>query len=587
MADIITSNLYPPIIDTFMPAFTGDRCEVYFEISDFNTENDIDANLVQVSIRNQLSNQNCLENPNGIRYYHLEGPVTESGNPNKGKYYVTINENDLQESFCKNLYYKVQIRFTKANVATGTEYYNGSLDNPSITWINSHLTSFSEWSTVCLIRKITEPTLDENLQLNPFPLLNEYRAMSPFFHFSQTIKFGENEDEYLQSYRLKLFNQSNPEVPLEDSKIIYPPLDNRTNKVSYSFKTKLERGIFYLVQLDIVSNNLYQKTFTFNNVAIANTNNTWNDSPILTVIPIYEQGAFKIETTTNYSGAKFMAVYRSSSKDNFSYWDEIALVGFNNNESYVYIDRSIEAGTWYKYGIQLYGDTSLIFSGSTELAEPVSVLYEDVFLNSQGRQLKLSYDSHVTSYKRTVLENKVETLGSKFPIIRRNSATNYKQFALTGLITFHTDEEESILIHTYNHLDENSTNSSVTVGSKTFLTENELYGGNSGTDTITNLYHNYNAENGINPYNDYVKEREFREKVIDFLTSDKVFLLRTLTEGLILVRLMDINFTPKQELNNYIYTFTATAIEVAECNPENYYKYGVFNNLYSLSQIEG
>ena len=587
MADILTSNLYPPIIDTFMPAFTGGSCSIYFEISDFNTISDIDTDLVQVSLRSQLNNENCLENPNGIRYYQLQGPVTENGNPNKGKYYITISTNDLLETdFYKNQYYKVQIRFTKSGVATGTSHWYKTSDNPSLEWLNGHLESFSEWSTVCLIRKITEPFLDmsPNKQLSPIEITGGYVITSPFFHFSQSIEFGKNENEYLQNYRLKLYDDN--EVLIEDSGIVYPPLDNRTNKVLYSFKNRLEVGVPYKVELEITSNNLYQKTFIFNNITVSALQNL--STPDLVVTSDIDEGAFIVRIVTETNSAKYASIYRTSNKSNFAIWDEIALVGINN--SAIYIDRSVEAGTWYHYGVHLYGiNFEEGYSGFAETSDPVSLIYEDVFLNSQGRQLRLRYDSHVTSYKKVVMENKTETLGSKFPIIRRNSATDYKQFALTGLITFHTDEENAIFHSTDNHNEniQELSEGQEYEGGRIFLTENEIYGGEKGNDTMTNLYHTYNSQNGINPYNDYVKEREFREKVIEFLNSGKVFLMRTLTEGLVLVRLMDINFTPNQSLNNYIYSFTATAIEVAECNPENYYKYEVFKNLYSLSQIEG
>ena len=156
------------------------------------------------------------------------------------------------------------------------------------------------------------------------------------------------------------------------------------------------------------------------------------------------------------------------------------------------------------------------------------------------------------------MEAKTETLGSPYPIIRRNSKTNYKQFALTGIISFLSDDGEI------------------------FLTEDEIY---DGLTSNTERYKEYNEEHRITPYTDYIKEREFRERVINYLTSDKAFLLRTMTEGVILIKLMNVNITPNQSLNNYICTFTADAIEIDESNPENYYKYKVFPWMYSTIQL--
>ena len=56
----ININLYPPIVDTYAPAFLVDSgtdkdiCRIYFTLSKFNTIRDI-AN-VQMTVRNQYTN---------------------------------------------------------------------------------------------------------------------------------------------------------------------------------------------------------------------------------------------------------------------------------------------------------------------------------------------------------------------------------------------------------------------------------------------------------------------------------------------------------------------------------------------------
>ena len=42
MANTLTSNLYPPLVDTFMPAFVRTQpCRIYFSLSDYNSESEI------------------------------------------------------------------------------------------------------------------------------------------------------------------------------------------------------------------------------------------------------------------------------------------------------------------------------------------------------------------------------------------------------------------------------------------------------------------------------------------------------------------------------------------------------------------
>ena len=67
-------NLYPPIIDTYMPAYLNpivdqcQKCRIYFALSSMNTADEI--LYVQLSLINQKTNQSALNPilyPNGIK----------------------------------------------------------------------------------------------------------------------------------------------------------------------------------------------------------------------------------------------------------------------------------------------------------------------------------------------------------------------------------------------------------------------------------------------------------------------------------------------------------------------------------------
>jgi hypothetical protein len=105
-----------------------------------------------------------------------------------------------------------------------------------------------------------------------------------------------------------------------------------------------------------------------------------------------------------------------------------------------------------------------------------------------------------------------------------------------------------------------------------FETRESLINRNS---IVTTLYNNYNLENGIDDTNDIYLERKFREAVIEFLYNSEVKLYRSRTEGLILVRLMNVNLTPKNELGKFIYDFSCEVIEIDDCNKENFDKYNI------------
>jgi hypothetical protein len=44
-----------------------------------------------------------------------------------------------------------------------------------------------------------------------------------------------------------------------------------------------------------------------------------------------------------------------------------------------------------------------------------------------------------------MLESKTDTIGGKYPFIFRNPRVSYKEFPISGLISYHSDEEELFL----------------------------------------------------------------------------------------------------------------------------------------------
>jgi hypothetical protein len=145
------------------------------------------------------------------------------------------------------------------------------------------------------------------------------------------------------------------------------------------------------------------------------------------------------------------------------------------------------------------------------------------------------------------MDSKTDTIGGQFPFIKRNGNVYYRQLPISGLLTFLTDNYE------------------------VFINRTLLLQGNANRL----LYQNYNDDNNITNYNNFIYERLFREEAIKFLQDGKPKLLKTLTEGNILVRLMDINLSPEGGLNRYIYNFSATAYEQANPTIENISKFNI------------
>lgn len=221
----------------------------------------------------------------------------------------------------------------------------------------------------------------------------------------------------------------------------------------------------------------------------------------------------------------------------------------NYGINFDWIDSTIESGILYKYGLLLeFNEVSYWQPGDKILM----LVLDDMYLTTQGKQLRVKFNPQVSSFKQTISEAKVETIGSQYPYIRRNAAISYAQFPISGLISCQMDENEN------------------------FISKQDLYGGRE----LLRKYESFNSLERNQPFmttvdNDFVYEKKFRDEVIKFLTDGKVKLFRSATEGNYLVRLTDVSFSPNQQLGRMVWSFTATANEIAANNVDNYYKYNI------------
>ena len=203
------------------------------------------------------------------------------------------------------------------------------------------------------------------------------------------------------------------------------------------------------------------------------------------------------------------------------------------------------------------------------------IIFNDVFLTAGDKQLKITLNNEIGSLSYNLQESKTDTIGSQFPWIRRNGAIKYRTFSLGGLISY-LGNNEMILFS-------NSENSDTNIEYQNNLAEKNINGLFYSKDDlfpqeVSELYQSYNLDNGVTNYNDIMLEKVFRDKVIDFLLEDRPVLFRSATEGNILIRLMDLSFSPNTQLKNYIYSFGSTVVEIAECNFDNFHKYNIYDS---------
>ena len=310
---------------------------------------------------------------------------------------------------------------------------------------------------------------------------------------------------------------------------------------------------YYWVWVDIETKNGYKdsKKIPFQ----VTTYSTATIDGSITAHIIEEDGYAEIKILGN--GANVTQNYtlrRSSSKSNFTIWEDIAnttIIDAPLNWSYT--DFTIESGIWYRYGVQTRDNRGR--RGVLLLSDIVMGEFEDAFLleggptKSEIQQLKLRYDFKISNFVRTIAESKTDTIGSQFPFVRRNGNMYYREIQCTGLITAYMDAYTDL-----------------------FISDAKLYNGNDTRyrevrDPIEYRYNQY----------DYTYEREFRKAVEAFLHNGNIKLFKSLQEGNILVKVMNVTLTPKEELGRLLYEFSATFVEVDEISIGTLNQYGFMN----------
>lgn len=567
-------NLYPPIIDTYMPTYLNPKegkctkCRIYFALSSLNSYEEI--KYVQLSLVNQKNNQSILNPnfyPNGIKMTTLSSVHTE-----QGLYYIDLyvgknnsgNICDI-EKFEINQYYKAQIRFVSQNaedfdrneMLITTSAGNYTILNFSSIWLGNNLSYFSEWSTVCLLKGIFEPKfIFSNSNLNSLVSgeISKIIDISENIPVIGTFSFGSNETDYLKSYRITLLN-SDSSIIYEDSGWLFTDSFN-PNSVNYLTKYITEANVVYTLKIEYRTNNLYENILIYKFERSARELLTLDANVQAYIDRDEDQIVIRVDikpTQKDFSG--YLIIKRASSEDNFKQWENIHKVLMKDLKSmsgYLWGDFTVQSGKWYKYAIQWIQDTNfskIQYSQNIILEEPVSLVLEEICIVGNNTQIKVKYDSKISSFNYKTVQSITETIGSQYPFIRKNGNINYKTFNISGLITRHMDENEF------------------------FADATKVY----GNSDMIEYYEQYNQENRINSYNDHTYEYLFREKVLEFFNDGNIKLFRSPSEGNLLISLSNISITPNETLGRLVYNFSATATEIGKATIENYIKYDIID----------
>ena len=570
-------SLFPPIVASSMPAFdVNSDLRVYFSISEYNQRNKIQH--VQVQIRRQSSNASVVNNLVDvlIKDYSYDYIVNQ--------FFVTISSGDIADGFEPDVLYKVQLRFSEIPY---------SKEEDLTVFLNTHLSSFSEWSTVCIVKPIISPRfqlLDFQLEDNEKAVVEEiadtdFETNVNYFSYNLPQFVGQYDrnggTQVLKKWRIRLLNSSYNKDN-EDFISDYTLADSDWQIVSaYNYNTidnliKINCKLSY----ELVSNTVYKILFEIE------TKNGYTDSKSytfkyypqsidklpgqLSIAVNEEEGYIKLSYSSDQPVTGNLCLRRSDSRSNFLVWQDLKNFTVIDIQSFDYYDFTAESGIAYQYFVQrisargrrgtpLYDQSQM--NGKATIGE-----WEHAFLletNTDGKisttkQLKMKFDFQISSWKTNISQSRIDTIGGTYPYVRRNGNMYYRSFPCTGTITACMDNADL------------------------FVSEETL------NDGYNKIYHEFNYSNDditdplydksfYNKQYDYTYERKFREQVEKFLYNSKPKLYKSMQEGNLLVKIMQVSLTPRTELGRLVYTFSATAYEIDSANVKNYDKYKIID----------
>lgn len=579
----VVSTLYPPVVSTFQNAFVNtEDAVVYFTLSSFNSASEIKH--VHVSCVNQLNNENALNKLSGILIEDLQFDKVS------GMYYVTIPTAYIEgNAFNTNQFYKVQIRFDSYN---GTDEVPINDEAKKNSYLLSHMQYFSEWSSVCLIRPIHQPkiylSVFENYTGNSYMTFNKgLTQIAGGLLFVTKNESGEEvvlntETETLEAYQFDILDDSDnvlfstPTIytgeNLNPNNIVYN-IDFSSLKNSADGSTSDPTSAYYVCRITCRTKNQYQlsKEYKFQ-IGEYSGADEWQ--PTIAVEVDDETASIKVSVKNEYSFSDGVSVYvrRASNKDNFKEWETIYSAKLQQIDFSI-VDNTVESLTWYHYRVEALTSTGMSIA-KPKMSKVVLPQFYDAYFSRGKEQYAVRYNYQVSSFKPVVNRAKIDTLGGKYPKFAENAVLNYKQFSISGLISAESDvysefANKTKLIHHNNdtlkdlyaeYKDETGVKDLVRNDFKNW----EKTGGNqypnAPVSSVTSQEYLTTATN------DWLYEREFREKLIAWLNDGEPKLYRSMAEGSMVVMLTDVTLTPNETVGRRLWNFSATVYEVEDAS---------------------
>lgn len=504
-------KLYPPIIEGALPAFYGtDTLSVPFSMNRAVGASEVAGFYLKI----KTVSGSFIATLYSEEYDNLD------------EMYVNFNirNNDVYKLFNVGQYYKVQLAYATAPGEPG--YY----------------------STVGVIKYTTQPTV--SIQNFEFGQINQHNysyvgvySQDKFIDSITGAKVNRDTTEKMYSSRFIIYNDDGS-IFVDSGEIIHRTQNDAVPYEShedYIFAQDLDINKNYYIRFEVKTTNGLSASSP--KYRVIQRRSVSPDIDVqLTANLDYDNGHIKLGLINNpvknpiISGA--FLISRASSKNGYV-WEEFKRFDLQSivPEDWSAVDCTIEQGATYKYSLQQYNENG-VYSDRI-ISNDVFSDFEDSFLYDGTKQLRIRFNPKVTSFKNSILETKVDTIGSQHPYIIRNGNVNYKDFPISGLISYHMDDT---------HM---------------FLTEEEL-------QLTKNVGYDLTGEN-------ITTERLFKLAALDWLSDGKPKLFRSPTEGNYIIRLMNVSLTPIDTVGRMLHSFSATAYEIAKYTTKNLSYYGLID----------
>lgn len=520
------AKLYPPHIEGALPAFCGNSITIPFEHSRAVAPAEINGyHFIFKDIQ-----QSKIITP-------VKVSAMAAGQDSAGNW--ELNCTGLNTSqLVPGTFYKLQLAYLNKSEQTGY---------------------FSDVGIIKYIQKPTVKIVDsDELELSQTGINNHK------YHY-QLVYECKDATEKLYSTQFVLLEGNKDNIIAASNEIIHNTVNDTiyTGTEKYDFLQELDSKKNYWIMAMVTTVSGYKLMTPYYpigaQVGIPDLSGTYVN-PVLD----FDNGCISIylysTRQTSFSGR--YKLVRADEKEFFSIWHPMIEINFQedniteDNQYLFWRDFTVEQGYNYIYALMQINNKG---NYTTKIkSNYIHADFEDAFLFDGDKQLRIRFDPKVSSFKITVQEAKVDTIGGRYPIIQRNGYTNYKEFPISGLISHLSDPAGYF--------------------NKSIATLKEIDNTNVVTD-LDDAWDGLNYQTNLNSKNVQL-ERQFKLEVLNWLNNGKAKLFRSPTEGNYLVRLLNISLSPVDTLGRMLHSFSCTAYEIDEANPEKLIKHDIIKDYF-------